>query len=33
MTVRVNGDPLLLTGDKDTCGDARSGGSSNVRAV
>ena len=32
-TVRVNGQPLILTGDKDTCGDARAGGSPNVRAV
>jgi uncharacterized Zn-binding protein involved in type VI secretion len=32
-TVRVNGKPLVLTGGKDTCGDARAGGSSNVKAV
>lgn len=32
-TVRVNGKPLILTGNKDTCGHARAGGSPNVRAV
>jgi uncharacterized Zn-binding protein involved in type VI secretion len=32
-SVRVNGSPLILTGDKDTCGHSRFGGSSNVRAV
>lgn len=32
-SVRVNGKPLLLTGNKDTCGHSRSGGSPNVRAV
>lgn len=32
-TVRVNGKPLLLTGNKDTCGHSRAGGSPNVRAV
>jgi uncharacterized Zn-binding protein involved in type VI secretion len=32
-SVRVNGKPLLLTGNKDTCGDARAGGSPNVKAV
>lgn len=32
-TVRVNGKRVLLTGNKDTCGHSRSGGSPNVRAV
>lgn len=32
-TVRVNGRPVALTGNKDSCGHARSGGSSNVKAV
>lgn len=32
QTVRVNGRPLLLTGNKDSCGDARMGGSTNVKA-
>ena len=32
-TVKVNGIPLLLTGNKDTCGHARVGGSPDVRAV
>jgi len=32
-TVRVNGKPLILTGDKDLCGHVRTGGSQNVRAV
>jgi uncharacterized Zn-binding protein involved in type VI secretion len=32
-TVKANGIPLVLTGDKDSCTDARSGGSPNVRAV
>lgn len=32
-TVKVNGKPLLLTGNKDTCGHARAGGSPNVRAA
>jgi uncharacterized Zn-binding protein involved in type VI secretion len=32
-TVRVNGRPVALTGNKDTCGHARSGGSPNVKAV
>lgn len=32
-TVRVNGSPLLLTGNKDTCSHSRAGGSPNVRAV
>ena len=29
-TVLVNGVPLILTGDVDTCGHARTGGSNNV---
>ena len=29
-TVLVNGIPLILTGDVDTCGHARTGGSNNV---
>lgn len=32
-TVKVNGKPLLLTGDKDTCGHARVGGSPDVNAI
>lgn len=32
-SVRINGKPLILTGNKDTCGHARAGGSPNVRAV
>lgn len=32
-TVRVNGKPVLLTGNKDTCGDKRAGGSPNVKAI
>jgi uncharacterized Zn-binding protein involved in type VI secretion len=32
-SVRVNGKPLLLTGDYDTCTHKRAGGSPNVRAV
>lgn len=32
-TVRINGKPLLLTGNKDSCGDSRVGGSRDVRAV
>jgi uncharacterized Zn-binding protein involved in type VI secretion len=32
-TVRVNGKPLILTGNKDTCDHARVGGSPDVRAV
>ena len=32
-TVRVNGKPILLTGNKDSCGHARAGGSPNVKAV
>lgn len=32
-SVRVNGKPVLLTGNKDSCGDSRAGGSPNVRAV
>jgi uncharacterized Zn-binding protein involved in type VI secretion len=31
-TVRANGIPLVLTGDKDSCRDSRSGGSRNVQA-
>jgi len=31
-TVKANGTPLVLTGDKDSCQDARSGGSPSVRA-
>ena len=31
-SVRVGGRPLLLTGDKDQCGDSRAGGSQNVIA-
>jgi len=31
-TVRVGGAPLVRTGDVDTCGHARAGGSSDVRA-
>lgn len=30
-SVRVNGKPVLMTGDKDTCSHSRSGGSPNVR--
>jgi uncharacterized Zn-binding protein involved in type VI secretion len=33
QTVRVNGKPLILTGNKDTCDHARVGGSPDVRAV
>jgi uncharacterized Zn-binding protein involved in type VI secretion len=33
QTVRVNGKPLILTGNKDTCGHVRAGGSPDVRAV
>lgn len=32
-SVRANGQPLVLTGAKDSCGHARSGGSANVKAV
>jgi uncharacterized Zn-binding protein involved in type VI secretion len=32
-TVRANGQPLVLTGDKDTCNHKRAGGSANVKAV
>lgn len=32
-TVRANGQPLVLTGDGDTCGHKRAGGSQNVKAV
>ena len=31
-TVRVRGKPVILTGNKDTCGHSRSTGSPNVRA-
>ena len=31
-TVRANGIPLVLTGDKDSCKDTRAGGSSTVKA-
>ena len=31
-TVRANGIPLVIDGDKDTCQDARQGGSPNVKA-
>ena len=31
-TVRVAGKPISVTGDADTCGHTRTGGSSNVRA-
>lgn len=31
-SVRVEGKPLLLTGNRDTCGHSRSGGSNNVKA-
>ena len=31
-SVRANGIPLVVTGDKDSCFDSRSGGSPNVRA-
>ena len=31
-SVRANGIPLVTDGDKDSCMDARSGGSPNVRA-
>jgi uncharacterized Zn-binding protein involved in type VI secretion len=33
MRVRVEGQPVLLTGNKDTCGCGRAGGSTDVRAV
>jgi uncharacterized Zn-binding protein involved in type VI secretion len=29
-SVLVNGKPIIVTGDKDTCGHARAGGSSDV---
>ena len=32
-TVRAGGKPIVLTGGKDTCGDARAGGSPNVKAA
>jgi len=32
-TVRANGQPLVLTGDSDSCSHKRSGGSSSVKAV
>lgn len=32
-SVRAEGRPILLTGNKDTCGHSRAGGSPNVRAV
>jgi uncharacterized Zn-binding protein involved in type VI secretion len=32
-TVRANGVALVLTGDKDSCKDARSGGSPSVKAA
>lgn len=32
-SVRAGGRPVSLTGNSDTCGHSRSGGSSNVRAV
>ena len=31
-TVRVAGNPISVTGNADTCGHTRTGGSSNVRA-
>jgi uncharacterized Zn-binding protein involved in type VI secretion len=31
-SVRVAGNPISVTGDADTCGHTRTGGSSNVRA-
>ena len=32
-TVRAGGQPIIRTGDTDTCGHARVGGSPNVRAA
>jgi uncharacterized Zn-binding protein involved in type VI secretion len=32
-SVQANGIPLVLTGDQDSCKDARSGGSPSVKAV
>jgi uncharacterized Zn-binding protein involved in type VI secretion len=32
-TVKAGGIPVSLTGDSDTCGHARAGGSDNVRAT
>jgi uncharacterized Zn-binding protein involved in type VI secretion len=31
--VRANGKSIILTGNKDTCGDSRVGGSGDVKAV
>lgn len=33
QTVMINGEPMIITGNSDTCGHARAGGSPNVRAV